>query len=111
MDYIPIESVILDEPLNFDEELLKPIRESIASQGCHHPLLVQEFIGEFSAVNISRNYKIIAGKKRFLALQQLQTKEIPVKILPAELTPQQCKEYSLHENLRRYNIPWHELWS
>lgn len=115
-DYIPIESIVIDE-LNFDEELLKPIRESIASQGCHHPLLVQEFCFNFLLGvaydsklidNPPKQYKIIAGKKRFKALQQLGTREIPVKILPSNLSEDQTKEISLHENLRRYNLPWHE---
>ena len=109
MEYISIDSIISEE-LNFDEELLKPIRESIAAQGCHHPLLVQESAlcdpdgNGFEEIT----YKIIAGKKRFVALKQLNTREIPVKILPNNLTENQCKEYSLHENLRRYNLPWYE---
>ena len=107
-EYIPIESIVTDE-LNFDEELLKPIRESIAAQGCHHPLLVQEFWIENNHCETDwKKYKIIAGKKRFKAMQQIGTKEIPVKILPSNLTESQCKEYSLHENLRRYNLPWYE---
>lgn len=112
-DYIPIESIIHDE-LNFDEELLKPIRESIAAQGCHHPLLVQEFETHFEseqwdkAICTKVQYRIIAGKKRLKALQQLGTKEVPVKILARELTEQQTKEISFHENLRRYNLPWYE---
>ena len=107
-DYVPIESIIIDE-FEVNEELLKPIRESIEAQGCHHPLLVQESCLNFVLDgDIERQYRIIAGKKRFKALQQLGTREIPVKILPANLTENQCKEYSLHENLRRYNLPWHE---
>jgi site-specific DNA-methyltransferase (adenine-specific) len=110
-EYIDINSIITEE-LNFDEELLRPIRESIASQGCHHPLLVQEYFDGAEIIThepeFVTRYKIIAGKKRFKALQQLNTKEVPVKILSAELTEQQCKEISLHENLRRYNLPWHE---
>lgn len=110
-DYIPIESIIAED-WQFDEELLKPIRESIELQGCHHPLLVQEVSsGRFLTPDIEYvlNYKIIAGKKRFKALQQLGTREVPVKILPSNLTTTQCKEISLHENLRRYNLPWYEL--
>ena len=80
MDYIDINSIVTEE-LNFDEELLKPIRESIAAQGCHHPLLVQmkeppiSFLGAVASVGIEMamqaaseykpSYKIIAGKKRF----------------------------------------------
>jgi len=108
MDYIDINSIIVDESLTFDESLLKPIRESIESQGCHHPLLVQVILGGTNGDEAGDAYKIIAGKKRFLCLRQLGTKEIPVKILDAKLTEQQTKEYSLHENLRRYNLPWYE---
>lgn len=123
MDYIDINSIVTEE-LNFDEELLKPIRESIAAQGCHHPLLVQvkeptiSFLGAAASVGMEMAmqaaqeykpiYKIIAGKKRFVALKQLNTREVPVKILPSNLSENQCKEYSLHENLRRYNLPWYE---
>lgn len=107
LDYVDINSIVTEE-LNFDEELLKPIRESIAAQGCHHPLLVQEFLDGIFPQSLTRYYKIIAGKKRFKALQQLGTREIPVKILPSNLSENQCKEYSLHENLRRYNLPWYE---
>lgn len=114
MDYVSIDSIIIED-LNFDEELLKPIRESIEAQGCHHPLLVVECfpVNEEKSPNglyeQSLKYRVIAGKKRFRALQQLNTREIPVKILQANLTDMQCKEISLHENLRRYNLPWHEL--
>lgn len=112
-DYIPINSIIHDD-LNFDEELLKPIRESIEAQGCHHPLLVQKdgsmiHDGNHHGYTKETKFKIIAGKKRLKALQQLGTIEVPVKILPSNLTPDQCEEYSLHENLRRYNLPWDEL--
>ena len=109
MDYININSIVTEE-LNFDEELLKPIRESIAAQGCHHPLLVQEVNGfdDGHGISPSNQYKIIAGRKRLLALKQLNTREIPVKILPSNLSADQTHEYSLHENLRRYNLPWYE---
>src|SRR6185369_8795521 len=106
MDYINIDSIVTEE-LNFDEELLKPIRESIAAQGCHHPLLVQEFVVGFHEGH-ELKYKVIAGRKRLLALKQLNTREIPVKILPSNLSEDQTHEYSLHENLRRYNLPWYE---
>lgn len=109
--YISIHS-IQDEGWSYDENLLRPIRESIELQGLDHPLLVQKKIGFDPATELALeviSYKVIAGRKRFRALQQLNTREVPVKILPSNLTEQQCKEYSLHENLRRYNLPWYEL--
>ena len=112
IQYLPIDSIISEE-LTFDEELIKPIRESIALQGCHHPLIVQDcsFVDIISSPNYFevKQYKIIAGKKRLFALRQLNTREVPAKILPSNLTDVQTREISLHENLRRYNLPWFEL--
>lgn len=106
MDIISIDQVVTED-WTFSEELLKPIRESIQVQGCHHPLLVS-----FGPITTNPDeqwkYRVIAGKKRFICLQQLGIKEIPVKILRADLTAIELKEYSLHENLRRYNLPWSE---
>lgn len=107
-DYIPIESIIT-EPILVDEDQLKLIRESIAEQGCHHALLVQSILGGYNGDEAGDAYKLIAGKKRFLALQQLGVREVPVKILPSNLTDIQCREYALHENLRRANLPWYEI--
>src|SRR5258708_861210 len=86
---------------------MKPIRESISEQGLHHPLLVcEQWKGE---IRLKPDfYKLLAGKKRLLALKQLGTKEAPVKIYPSTLTNDQQFEITLHENLRRHNLPWYE---
>lgn len=114
VEYVDISDITFDGELNFPEEVMKPIRESISSQGLHHPLLVVEFFHDSNTFNgdglkaSDGKYKLIAGKKRLLALKQLQTKEAPVKIYPSNLTPDQIFEISLHENLKRYNLPWYE---
>lgn len=105
--YIPID-LILPETFSFSEEVIKPIRESIAEQGVHHPILVVETEPIHEVEIDNPKFKIIAGKKRFVALQQLGTKEIPVKIYPANLTKDQIEDISLHENLRRQNLTWYE---
>jgi 16S rRNA G966 N2-methylase RsmD len=52
-------------------------------------------------------YKIVVGKQRFLAIRELGKKEIEVhEILPSSAT--NAHEISLHENLRRENLAWHE---
>jgi len=104
-EYINLDFIISDE-LNFDEEVMRPIRESISEQGLHHPLLVVESNG--IALDAPQHYKLIAGKKRLLALKQLGTREAPVKIYPSSLTHDQQFEITLHENLRRHNLPWYE---
>ena len=105
-DYVLLEDIVVDGDLEFDEEVMKPIRESISEQGIHHPLLVVEY-----QVNVEQgkiNFKLLAGKKRLLALKQLGTKEAPVKIYPSTLTNDQQFEITLNENLRRHNLPWYE---
>lgn len=112
-DFVNLD-LIVSEELTFSEEVMKPIRESIAEQGLHHPLLIVEFVvvggpyTEGTSTGVKTKYKIIAGKKRLLALRQLNTKEAPVKIYPSNLTQDQIKEISLHENLRRDNLTWYE---
>ncbi len=105
IQYLPIDSIIMEET-SFDEDFMKSLRESISAQGCHHPLLVTEMIG--GPYGHQHNYKIVAGKKRLRALQQLGTSEVPVRILNSNLTSIQTREISLHENLRRHNLPWYE---
>lgn len=117
-DLIYIEDIIDDNVL-FSEDIMKPIRESIKEQGLHHPLLVacvydpedESFSppgGWQGAARGEKQYKLIAGKKRFLALKQLGIREVPVKIYPSTLTADQSFEISLHENLKRWNLPWYE---
>ena len=81
------------------KEVIDEIRESILSQGQHHPLLVK-------ATSDGR-YNLIAGEKRLAALKGIQT-EIDCKIYPSHLTDNEIFEISLHENLKRWNLPWYE---
>lgn len=102
-EYVNLDLIIFDGELTFDEETMLPIRESISEQGIHHPLLCIMVPGEGET-----KYKLLAGKKRLLALKQLGTKEAPVKILSSDLTQVQQEEITLHENLRRHNLNWYE---
>lgn len=97
-------SDILFKDKVFPREVLDPIRDSIKEQGLHHPLLVQEGANEI----LGGKYKLFAGLKRLKCLIEIGEYSAPVKIFPKELTDDQLFEISLHENLRRYNIPWYE---
>jgi DNA modification methylase/ParB-like chromosome segregation protein Spo0J len=106
---IPISSIIY-EPFEVEEDVLAPIRESIKEQGLHHSLLVKEFwIENNHCQSDYKKFQLIAGKKRLRALEQLGITEVNVKILDPNLTETQCKEYALHENLRRANLPWYDI--
>ena len=47
IQYLPIDSIIVED-FSYDEEFMASLRDSISTQGCHHPLIVQlvaPFIG------------------------------------------------------------------
>ena len=78
---------------------------SITEQGLLHPITVH-------VLNTSPvTYEVIAGKKRFLAIKKIYPDVNGVSI-PAEvkdgLDAYQKEELSLHENLKRGQLPWHE---
>ena len=83
-------------------EELNNLKISIGEDGSKllHPITVKE---------CDNYYNLIAGAKRLTAFKSLNIDSIPAKILPLNTTDDQCKEIALHENLRRYNIPWYEL--
>lgn len=87
-----------------DRDVIDSLKDSISQQGQHHPIIVQERDHPGMVIK----YRIIAGRKRLQAMFELKTKEISAKILPANLTDDQCLEISLHENIKRYNLPWYE---
>jgi 16S rRNA G966 N2-methylase RsmD len=74
------------------------LKESIKKMGLMHPIMLQANDGPF---------RVIVGKQRFMALKELGFLEIEVSgILPSDAT--NAHEISLHENLRRENLAWHE---
>lgn len=77
------------------------LSESIREQGLLHPITVHE-------LNTSPvTYDIIAGTKRFLAVKKLAGDTIGAEVKKG-LDAYQIEEMSLHENLRRAQLPWHE---
>jgi hypothetical protein len=99
---IPLESIVCN--LEPSPELIGKIEElalSIQEQGLFHPITVH-------TLNTSPvTYEVIAGRKRFLALKRLEHKAAPCEIKHG-LDEYQKEEISLHENLKRGQLPWHE---
>jgi site-specific DNA-methyltransferase (adenine-specific) len=96
---ISIRQIIPPENYIYDKEELERLKKSIEENGLFHPVIVQ------CSENYENNlYKIITGRARFLACQELNLPTISATILPFN-----CKnphEISLHENLRRHNLNW-----
>lgn len=95
---------VLQCDLQASEELqikIEELAESIREQGLFHPLTVH-------VLNTSPvTYEVVAGKKRFLALKKLEAEEVPCEV-KEKLDTLQKEEISLHENLKRGQLPWYE---
>ena len=92
-----IDSKLLILPKNFlaDEERLKQMIASIKEQGLFHPILIKD------------DMTVFAGRLRALAGQRLGV-TLECKIYPSGLPEEEYKTLSLHENLKRYNLPWYD---
>ena len=77
----------------FEDASLKELTESIAQYGVIQPLLVQKQ---------GRNYRIIAGERRWRAAMNAGLKEIPAII--RNYSPQEVIEVALIENIQREDL-------
>lgn len=92
----------------YDPDELERLKKSIEEHGLFHPVILQEAPGNLEGDNNNPKqlHKIIAGRARYLALALLGRTKIPATILPYDC--QNPHEISLHENLRRNNLPWYD---
>ncbi len=81
--------------LDFHEEELKELSESIEKQGLIQPIAVRE---------IQENkYQIVSGERRFRAFTLLEKKKIPVVVL-TDIDDTRMLEVALVENIQRENL-------
>ena len=82
--------------MNFDEEMLRDLAESIRTQGVLQPILVRPH------PDVPGRYQIIAGERRWRAAGIAGLHEIPV--ICRELTDMESAAAALIENLQRENL-------
>jgi ParB family chromosome partitioning protein len=82
--------------MNFDEEMLQGLAESIRTQGVLQPILVRPH------PDVAARYKIIAGERRWRAAGICGLHEIPV--VCRELSDVESAAAALIENLQRENL-------
>jgi ParB family chromosome partitioning protein len=82
--------------MNFDQEMLRDLAESIRVQGLLQPILVRPH------PDIPGRYQIIAGERRWRAAAIAGLHEIPV--IGRELTDVESAAAALIENLQRENL-------
>lgn len=85
------------EDKSYNEDEFSKLKESIKLFGLLHPPILQ---GDMPP------YTIIAGRKRLLALHDLGITVLQANVFESSI--QFPHEISLHENLRRHNLPWYE---
>ena len=97
IDLIPIERIIPNpyQPrIEFNEEAMFELAQSIRENGLIQPITVRD--------NGSKQYEIVAGERRYRAMQLIGMVEVPAFILDAN--ERQMAELALVENLQRENL-------
>lgn len=87
--------IIIPKDYKPDSEALAGLVSSIKEVGLQNNPAIKE------------NGEIIAGKLRVLACVGILD-QIDVSIYPSDLDPKEYEIISIHENLKRYNLPWYE---
>jgi len=94
---LAIETIqVKEEPI--DEAEVQNLAESFKERGQIHPIAVHQ---------MNSSVVLITGRKRLAAAKLLAWQEVDCAIYE-NLTENQIEEIALHENLKRYNLPWTE---
>jgi len=80
--------------MDFDEEALKELADSIITQGIIQPITVRRIS--------DLEYQLISGERRLIASKKAKLKSIPVYV--REANDQQMLEMALIENIQRENL-------
>lgn len=99
---IPVDKISRAVPEQTDEykEQVARLVSSIKEQGLFHPLTVRP-------ANEDGTYLLASGNKRLDALVQLGETTVPCVLRALEVgEPPEITH--IHENLKRYNLPWYE---
>lgn len=97
--HIPIARVVCTEPYEGDVSWLETSIKEVGRM--LHPITVRENGNQF---------KLLAGAKRLQAMKNLQLSEtIYALVFPEDMDEDLAREISLHENLKRDNLPWYDI--
>jgi len=90
--------------IEFDEERLKSLAESIRQYGVLQPLVVTRSEREKPDGGIQTTYELIAGERRLRASKLSGLREVPVVIRQGEQTDKMKLELAIIENLQREDL-------
>ncbi len=103
VDEIPVKSVVASKSQSRQRKVMDDIDElanNIRVFGLIHPVTVFEKDGK---------YELIAGQRRFLAVQKLGWKTIPAHVVPEPEDPIKAKAYSFSETFMRTDMVEQDL--
>ena len=103
MNLIPSDKLIIPDNRqrrSFDEESIEALANSIQSKGLLHPIVVRRD-------ETTDGYVLVAGERRFRAMQLLGWSEFPVTFI-TDLEPLELREAELEENILRQDLTWQE---
>lgn len=90
--------------VEFDEERLKALAESIRQYGVLQPLVVTRKEVEKAEGGIQATYQLIAGERRLRASRLVGLREVPVVIRAGEQSDKMKLELAIIENLQREDL-------
>lgn len=90
--------------IDFDEERLKSLAESIRQYGVLQPLVVTRTEREKPDGGIQTTYELIAGERRLRASKLIGLREVPVVIRQGEQSDKMKLELAIIENLQREDL-------
>lgn len=107
---LPISDIQFDEEKakTIEPEMIEMIAKSIKDVGLIHEVIVHSMniTVENGRDVVAPPYKLEVGLKRLLAYKLLGLTEIECKLVPPDADPDKAEELSIHENLKRANLPW-----
>src|SRR5262245_5657683 len=80
-----------------NKEQIDSIAESLQEKGQSHPIIVRP-------ANSSGRFILVSGERRLLAAKQIGWLEIEASV--RDVDENEGEEIRLHENLKRFNLPW-----
>lgn len=100
VDKVPFSSIIFGERRRIDYGNLEELADSIRTKGLIHPLAVK-FTGD-------NQYLLLAGGRRYKALELLGETSIPVRVFTRDLNELEIRSIELEENIQRNDFTWQE---
>lgn len=97
---LPLEQIEVGDRVRSELKRIPSLAKSIKRVGLIEPLVVSKREDD--------SYKLIAGRRRLEACRELDWEEVPV-VIKEHLDEAQELEMELEENVRRDNLPWHEV--